>query len=252
MNEEEIISLTPGEITKIQKYYSDFNNKCAAIMLESTKEKNVTILSKSHHLLADFQTWIEILSDRYETELLKAAHREYQFALLSVIQGQYRQSFMSLRLFLEITLGAVRFSGNEFEFRLWERGEKDINWNQLLDKDNGVLSKSFVRAFFGDIAEEAKSFRTIAEKVYRECSEYVHGNAHTHNLLSDNLEFSEKVYEDWHEKASNIRFVVMFSLCSRYLPALGRENLVRLEPIITDDLGHMDAIQAFLSDTPGS
>lgn len=163
------------------------------------------------------------------------------------MQGQYRQSFMSLRLFFELTLSAIYFSSNEYEFRLWSRNEKDINWNQLIDKEKGVLSKSFIRVFFEDIADESPHFRTIAEKVYRECSEYVHGNAKTYKKISNELKFSDEIFRAWHEKSKNIHFVIQYALSSRYLCFLDKTDINKLESMITDELSHLNAIQAFFS-----
>ncbi len=231
----------------MERYYRDLYKKCGNVLSECFKDEYVSMMRKNHHYLNDLSKWVEILSDRYEIILLKSAYQEYQYALLSLLQGQYRQSFMSVRLFFELALSTIHFSANEYEFRLWSRNEKDINWKQLIDKDKGVLSKSFTRVFFEDIAEDILHFRTIAEKVYRECSEYVHGNAETYRKISDELKFSHNIFTAWHEKAKSIHFVVLFALSARYLCFLDNTSVSKLESIITDELGHLNAIQDFFS-----
>jgi len=119
----------------------------------------------------------------------------------------------------------------------------------LIDKESGVLSKTFTRVFFEDIADESPKFRTLAEKVYRECSEYVHGNAYTYQAIKDKLRFSEEIFTDWHEKVSSIRFVVLFALCARYLTSLDSTSRIDLEHIIIDELGHIPAIRALFEET---
>lgn len=231
-----------------KEYYINIYKKCGEILSECFKMEYAQMMRQNHHYLLDLKKWMEILSDRYELVLLESACQEYQYALLSVLQGQYRQAFMSLRLFFELGLSAIYYSSNEYEFRRWSRNERDINWNQLIDKDKGVLSKSFIKAFFEDIADQSVHFRKIAEKVYRECSEYVHGNAKTYKGITNELKFSEETFRAWHEKAKNIHFVLLFALSSRYLCFLDKNSINALESIITDELSHIDAIQALFSD----
>ncbi len=230
-----------------KEYYQELYSKCGDILSECFEEEYVSIMRKNHHYLLDINKWLEAIDGRYEKILLESACQEYQYSLLSLLQGQYRHSFMSLRLFFELTLSSIYFSSNEYEFRLWTRNEKDINWKQLVDKQKGVLSKSFIRVFFEDIADESVHFQTIAEKVYRECSEYVHGNAKTYELISNELKFSDEIFRVWHEKSTNIYFVVLFALCSRYLGVLDKVHVDKLESMITDELSHLSAIQAFFS-----
>lgn len=198
----------------------------------------------SHSFISDLEHWIIALSDRAETELLKSALREYEFALLAVVQGQYRQSFMALRLFLELALAAVHFSGNELQLRIWLRGGRDIGWKSLINIENGVFSKTFIDAFHDGLAEEGPRYGAIADSVYRECSEYVHGNAPTHELLPEKLIFVERVFVDWHEKARTARLVVSFALCARYLLTIGESSRKELEGIVLDQLGHIAVLRS--------
>jgi len=76
------------------------HDRCGKILAESFKEENnILIHAKSHNFISDIEKWIDILSERYEIRSLSYALQEYQFALLAVVQGQYRQAFISLRLF---------------------------------------------------------------------------------------------------------------------------------------------------------
>jgi hypothetical protein len=167
---------------------------------------------------------------------------EYQFALLAVVQGQYRQAFMALRLSLELLLGGVWFSANELELRFWLRGERDLVWGNMLRGDNGVLSPRFVRAFCGDLSDEAKHYQAMAEKVYRECSEYVHGNVHA--SLDTTLVFQEEIFQEWHAKAGAVRLVSTFALWIRYSDLFDADSQAALEPILLDSLGHLEPVRA--------
>ncbi len=179
---------------------------------------------------------------------MKAGLREYQFALLAVAQGQYRQSFMALRLFFELALASIHFSANEFNLRMWIQGSQDIIWQSLINADTGVLSKNFLKAFNPATSEHATQFRTLAEKVYRECSEYVHGNAHTHESLPEHIVFIDKIFTDWHLKAENIALCINFAFSSRYLYLAKKETRIKIERTVMDSIGHLDCIRALFSE----
>jgi hypothetical protein len=146
---------------------------------------------------------------------------------------------MALRLSLELLLGSVYLSGNELELRIWLKGESDLVWRNLIDEQAGVLSKRFVGAFFEDLKDRAPYYRAIAEKVYRECSEYVHGNAPTADRLPEGVTFSEAAFADWHDKAKSVRMAVHFSLCTRYLRTIDASTVATLESVLMDNLGHV-------------
>ncbi len=240
MSEDQI----PHQISKCEKHYLQLHMECTTIITTSFQVDADGAQAKSHNYIPDFEKWIGVLSGRNEVHLLKAALREYQFALLALVQGQYRQAFMSLRLFLELALAAIQLSANELELRKWLNGCRDIHWTSLIDAENGVYSKSFVKAFYVELAEEAPHYRVIAERVYRECSEYVHGNAHTHHTLPETLRFMEDAFYSWHEKAASIRLVVSFALCVRYLFDLQESTRNELEGVVLDELQHITAIRA--------
>jgi hypothetical protein len=138
-----------------------------------------------------------VIGNRPEVPVLQAALREYQFSLLALSFGHYRAAFAALRLSLEMAFATVQWSTNERELREWQRGQRDSNWAALCDVENGILSKPFVRLFSEGLANEAAQYRASAAAVYRECSEYVHGNAHTHRALPEKLVFDENSFDSW-------------------------------------------------------
>jgi hypothetical protein len=200
----------------------------------------------SHSFIKDLEQWYDGLSGRPESEILRAALCEYQFALLSLVQGHYRQAFMSLRLTMELLLGAVHFSGSELELRIWLKGDRDLVWAAIADESTGVFSKKFVDAFFEPLTEEALHYARIAGTVYRECSEYVHGNAATHSLLPGTITFSQSIFESWHQKARSMRLATSFALCCRYALLLDPPTRNKLEGVLLDNLGHLPEVRAML------
>ncbi len=230
-------------------HYEQLHAKCGDVLAETFCIDTDNQHSKSHSKVLDLEEWISVLSSRPEADLLKAGVQEYQFALLAVVQGQYRQAFMALRFFMELTLSAVYFSSNELELRLWLRGERDIFWEPLVNNDSGIFSKRFVRAFCEPLVDESLHYGVIARKLYRECSEYVHGKAQLQKNLPDTIEFNHDIFVEWHEKAQSAFLIISFALCVRYLQFLDNSTRNKLETIIIDELGHIKAIQFIFSGT---
>ena len=203
-------------------------------------------MARSHAFVADLALWVKRLDGRAEVVALQSALREYQFAIVALAFGQYRAAFAALRLSLEMSLATVQWSANERELREWQRGQRDTNWTTLIDSENGVLSKQFVRLFSESLADEAAGYRATAATLYRECSEFVHGNAETQAALPEQISFTEPTFESWHKRASSMRLVTSFVLAARYLSDLSRGDRSLLEPMLLDHLGHSVGIRVLL------
>lgn len=229
-----------------RNHYEQLHVATGVVLSESFRGSRAEEIAKSHAFIQDLALWVSVLDGRSETSVLQSASREYQFALLSVVAGHYRSAFASLRLALELCLASVQWSANERELREWRLGKRDGNWAALADPENGVLSKQFVRLFSEGLADEAARYRGSAVAVYRECSEYVHGNAHTHRNIPENLVFHESSFNAWMGKGSVVRLVVMFSLAARYLEDLDSATRQRLEGLLLDHLGHSVAVRAII------
>lgn len=237
------------KMLEIKDYYHQLHKSCGLIISKSFEVDQKGLHSSNHNYIGDLEKWLKVLEQRPESSMFKAALREYQYALLAVVQGQYRQAFTALRLFVELALGAIHFSANELELRIWLKNQRDIKWTTLIDEENGVYSRKFVSAFYEDLADESAQYGAIAKQVYRECSEYVHGNAHTHQTIHEKLEFVETEYSSWQSKASNARLAVSFALCARYLLTLNQQDRGILELAILDELGHVPTLRALFGGT---
>jgi hypothetical protein len=230
-----------------EELYRTLNASCSEILQTSFAEDKAGLQSAAHNFVGDMEKWIAVLADRPERLLLDAALREYQSGLLSVVLGQYRQAYSALRLFLEQALAAVYFSAHELELRLWMRGKQDIIWNAIaLHEDTGIFSTRYVDSFNPELIDTAIDHREMARKVYRECSEFTHGNFHTHGLLPPSLRFESDVFQAWHDKAETCRLIVVYALCIRYLCVLDdKRSKTMLEAGIMEHLGHIPAIRGF-------
>lgn len=204
-------------------------------------------LTTSHNYLLDYDVLKMAISVRPEVAVLEVAVKEYQFAIFALTLGQYRHAFVGLRLFFELMLATVHFSAHEIDYRMWAKDAKDINWNALKDNQSGVLSINFIRAFNPDFSDSAKQYLAIAEAVYRECSEFVHGNAGTHTNLPSDIAFQREVFFLWHEKATTMRLVILFAFSARYLNYVTKDAMDKMEPIVIDVLGNLRPVQGVFS-----
>lgn len=209
-------------------------------------------LAASHNHLLDYDIWKIAIADRPEVKMVESAVKEYQFSLFALASGQYRHAFGGLRLFFELMLAAAQFSAHEIDYRLWSRDSKDINWSALKDLQSGIFSVNFIRAFNPDFADHGKQYQAIAENVYRECSEFVHGNAGTHATLPSDIRFQEAAFSSWHEKAATMRLVIVFAFSARYLNYVNKDATDRLEALVLDVLGTLPVVQSIFSKPSGA
>jgi hypothetical protein len=199
--------------------------------------------TKSHNVIADLERMHHAVGDRPEAALLQLATREYQLALYAASCANYRHASISLRLVLELALATVYFSAYELRLRKWLNNTYDIIWTSLINSDDGVFAKAFVSAFNPGMAHLGKQYSTIAEKVYRECSEYVHGNLHTHTKPSEPIGFDRSMLLAWTERADAVRLSFIFAFAARYLCLLSVDSKNDLEALITESLGYIPAVR---------
>ena len=136
--------------------------------------------------------------------------------------------------FFELSIATIDFSAHELRLRRWQAHLDDIIWAKLMDAETGIYSDSFLRSFSAELAPLGKQYSTLASKVYRECSEYVHGNLNTHPGPDTPLEFSETLTLAWAEKAKTIRRCITFAFSARFLAFLPVQNRNIIEPVVLD------------------
>lgn len=219
-------------------------NQVQAFDTTLSKETDISHRASIVQIVADLGVCIEKIAGRPECEVFDLSLKEYQHALNAVCHGNYRQAFTSLRLALELWLAAISFSSSEKDLRAWRARKQDIVWSNLIDKDNGVLSKHHIVLFFPEIEQHAATFRVICEKLYRECSEYVHGNHHTHALLPQDISFNQKTFHDWCAKSDTFKLVCLFCYTYRYCELIKLNDLANIDHPIGDTLGHISEIRS--------
>lgn len=227
----------------VKAYYEELFASADMVLTEQLASDLKEEFVQAHNFINDFWGMYAQIEQRPEGQALMFAIREYEAALLALAIGQYRHAFAGLRLFFELGLATIRFSAYEIEYRQWSRDAKDINWNSLKDDQTGVFAHNFIAAFNEEFADLGKQYRAIAESAYRECSQYVHGNASTHLPPAATLKFDAGQAGAWMERAKSIRLALIFAFAARYLNHI--EVGSTLETTLRDVLGHLQPIQSY-------
>ena len=128
----------------IKEHYTSLKDCSNAILEQSLVEDNLTLKV----ILFEYNVWLEILKDKPEFNILKTASKELQISIMTLNFGFYSKSFSGLRFFLERSLVAILFSSQEIELKLWEKGERDTYWSEIIDENKGIFSHRFSNAFF--------------------------------------------------------------------------------------------------------
>ena len=197
----------------------------------------------------DFRLWLSFCDIFSEYRLVKEAQTECIYSILMCAEGFYKEAISALRQFLEHILFAVFLSTNDYKHRLWRAGQYDMSWNELMDSQKGIFSKQFIRMYAEDIDEERSiELFTIAKDVYRECSEFVHGNYDKLSVLIDDLSYNEKAFKCYIDYFSSAQYIVCMALFIRFREMLNKpESLRSLESVLSDNLGTLIEVKLLLN-----
>ena len=231
-------------------YYSILERSRSSFRALSEDEPRIQAFTAAHNDAEELDQLKMLLSGRPEEEIFKLALVEYQHALFSAAFGQYRQAHISLRLFLELSLCCVQFSAHEIDARRWLKGEKDSNWSAIISNETGVLSKSLVGVFFEPMKDSCGQYRAIAETLYRECSEYVHGNRQSYDGIDAEISFAETVFDSWIDRAEAARLVVKFAFLCRFLAYISADGKRAIEALALGNFGNLPAVQSIFEGAP--
>lgn len=203
---------------------------------------NGQLTGNSHYYATCLFELGQQLEDHAITNLIKTVAAQLESATLFASFGLYRQAFSALRLALELGLGASYFSVHRLELSEWLDGRGDISWSKLIDEDRGALSPRVAKAFFPELTKETQQFADNAKSLYRELSEFVHGNYETWVDNGLAISFNTAVYQRYHDKCKEAFEIILFTLCCRYLKDLGEEKRDEVD-FIKDEFSHLGPIR---------
>ncbi len=248
----------------IVEYYEDFKVRVNDNIDTTLKTENAfySQLTKNRSFVEDYTKWLEILDKRPEIEIYKNALKVYQEAFGNMLMGLYQPAFMGLRYFLERTLSGVYFSGSEIELRTWMIGQRDTYWSEVIgsaksdgeektsksktseDKNmnKGLFSTKFTRAFFPEIEKAAVSFLGQTSMVYRECSEFVHGNPEAIRKVGLSIDYSEELVTKWNDCADTVARCILYAFMMRYWCFIESVDKSKVIDRIRDEFSTTDII----------
>lgn len=210
----------------------------------------IALFASAHNEALDLDMLSRLLIDRAEEPMYQLARLEYQHALFSASIAQYRQAHKSLRLFIELALCTILFSAHEIDTHLWLRGKKDTSWKSINCENAGVFSKHFVGAFFEEMSDHSDQYRSLASTLYRECSEFVHGNRQSFSELGHHIAYNHDSLEAWMDRSDTATLLVRFAFMCRYLKSASSKTKSDLESIMLDDFGTLAEVQAIFEEKP--
>lgn len=192
----------------------------------------------------DFSVWVDCLKDIPQSILLKSSLNECATANLFCSEGLYKHAMISLRLCLEHCLYAIHMSSNDFYFRRWKAGQEDMKWASITNPNTGIFSKPFIRAYAPEFEERSAELNSITSNVYRECSEYIHGNYNKLNCLPGQNEFSQDMLDQYISRFQSISYLLSIALVIRFKEFIVSENLLStLENAIMHNIETLPEIQ---------
>lgn len=228
----------------IKEYLENLNENSQQIFQKMMEDPRK--LGKVHHISSFIFEFSECLFDADEKKMLKTVSSQLETATLTLSMGMYRQAFSSLRLAFELGLGTVYFSINKLDHNEWIAGKNDIKWSKLIDIENGILSIRFCKAFFSELSGDIQSYNARAKKVYREMSEYVHGNNETWEKSGLVLRHDEDLSNKYFNMFDEVSQILLYVLCCRYLKSFSAESLDIVSTFILEEMQDIATIREFV------
>lgn len=204
-------------------------------------------LTHATQRIEDLTNFVKRISHRVESKVFELAIRELNQSFLAALNSHYRQSFSGQRLSLELWFAGIQFSMNELSLRKWKMEKQDIVWSTLINPCDGILSVEVARIYWSSAEKRVSNYRNIAEKIYRECSQFVHGNNETHHYLPQTFGYSRKVMQAWKSNLDTITLLFCFTFLMRFNEDLTNLDYEKLSQPITDILGHLSEARELLN-----
>ncbi len=124
-----------------------------------------------------------------------------------------------------------------------ESKQEDIIWNRLVDKEQGVFSTNFVSSFNEGLKSYGLQYGSLAQAVYRECSEFVHGNVSTLDKGDEGIKLLPELLSKWCESADTMRLCIVFAFASRHLQFLDKAGIQVVDETFREVLGHLPEVR---------
>ncbi|TYZ28971.1 hypothetical protein FZ041_06595 [Selenomonas caprae] len=197
---------------------------------------------------SDLQNWISYCGDLGDMILVQEAQNECIKSIYFCTEGFYKEAIIALRQYFEHLLFAIYLSTSDFNYRLWKKGKYDMSWKHITDKDSGIFSVKFIELYADDISSDiSMELLNDCSGIYRECSEFVHGNYEKLDMLCEKLVYNQESFQLYIKCFSRVKYIICMALFIRFRSILDDANAVEeLEMVIRDNIGTRKEVQKYL------
>ena len=221
-------------------HFSTLNQEFSNVIDQSFSSEKSVKITDLFQFIDDLNVWYGLLENKEDTTILLSAIKEYEFSFQAALNGQYRYAYAAQRYFLEQICRFIYLSTNELHLRHWKLGIRDISWSSLIDEQDGIFSKVFIRAFYDEVEEEGKHMISLTSNLYRETSEFIHGNFSKVASMPSKIGFDGTLLNKWLELVETNKFVTVFLLSVRFSKELNSSELSLIEDMVKDELGGIE------------
>jgi len=106
--------------------------------------------------------------------------------------------------------------------------------------------KDLVKLFFSEMVEFVDEYNKKTSSIYRELSEFVHGNNETWTKSGLTIKYNDNLKNDYFVVFDKISDVIIFALCNRYLKSFNKIQLDSLSIFLLEEMKHVSAIREYL------
>lgn len=195
----------------------------------------------------DYGLWQKWIAEKYKVEIFSLALSEYETALLLALQSLYKQAFNSLRACLEHTLFGIQLTTNLFQYLNWKQDGRDVYWSEITDLDSGLFSSRYISVFFPELDSSSKLILELAKCVYRECSQFTHGNYGAWKTIKHPPVYSELMFKKFLDEVESIKYITEYAFFVRFIKELPKEKIVDFDSQIREYLGHLREVTDYLT-----
>lgn len=204
-------------------------------------------ITSANAFVEDYVLWVTWIEEKYGIEIFELAVSEYRAAILFCLQSLYKQAFTALRACLEHTMFGIQLSTNLYQYLSWKKSKKDVYWSEITNLDTGPFSSNYFSLFFPELYPASRLIFDLAKRVYRESSEYTHGNYIVYESANRLGIYNEEVLKSFLDEAESVKYIIEFSLFVRFIKEVPSDKLSVLESQITEYLGHFKEVTDYLS-----
>lgn len=227
--------------------YLKINHNLQENIQASLSSSHYTLFANANAFIDDYGLWQKWIAEKYGIEIFSLALSEYETALLFAVQSLYKQAFSSLRAYLEHTLFGIQLTTNLLQYLNWKQDAQDVYWSQIVDLDSGLFSSNYTSVFFSELCASSKLILDLAKRVYRECSQFTHGNYSAWEVIKYPPVYDEKAFVKFLDEAESIKYIIEYSFFIRFIKEIPEEKITDFESQIRESLGHLKEVTDYLS-----